>query len=90
MNHKKNDISIIQNLFWDYDTNSLKYHLTSPFVIARILELGTPQQFKTFEKMVGSSCIKDFLKTKGKKLLTDESFNFWKIYYKLDETFDST
>ena len=76
---------ILHSLFWEYKWESVKKNLTSPFVIARVLELGNPEQFRIFSELVGEETIKNFLREKGKKLLSPQSFNFWRIYYSIDE-----
>jgi hypothetical protein len=84
--NKKIDLDILKPLFWEYDWGSVKENLTSPFVIARILELGNPEQFRLFAELVGNEIIKKFLYKKGKKLLSPQSFNFWRLYYQKNET----
>jgi hypothetical protein len=37
---KNKDIKILKELFWDYKWNSVLKKLDSPFVIARVLEIG--------------------------------------------------
>lgn len=61
------DIEILAPLFWEYSWESLKNKLKSPFVIARVLELGDPSQFRVLERAVGKEVIKEFLKEKGEK-----------------------
>ena len=75
------EIEKIKNLFWEYEWDSVKKRIDSVFVIAKVLEMGTPEQFKILEKIVGREKIKKFLAEKGKKLLSPVSYNFWKNYY---------
>ena len=79
-------IGILKSLFWDYRWDSVKEHLTSPFVIARVLEMGNPEQVQVFLQMVGKQTIRDFLSTHGKKLLSNKSYNFWTLYYAQQKT----
>ncbi len=37
-------VDALRPLFWEYDGVSVQNHLTSPFVIARVLELANPDQ----------------------------------------------
>lgn len=82
---KQMDKKVLFPLFWEYDIDSLAKNLTSPFVIARVLELGNPQQFFIFTRMVGNKVIKTFINEKGEKLLSPQSYNFWRLYYRRQE-----
>lgn len=79
---RKNEcnLEILQDLFWDYNWESVLKNLDSPFVIARVLEIGNKQQVKEFIFYVGSQKIKEFLK-KYDKLLSKQSRNFWRLCY---------
>jgi hypothetical protein len=79
MNKSKN-IKILKELFWDYKWNSVLKKLDSPFVIARVLEIGNKEQVKILEKAIGKEKIKNFLK-KYENLLSKQSLNFWKLCY---------
>lgn len=70
----------IKNLFWDYKWESVIDNLESPFVIARILEMGSKKQVKKFISIIGDQKIIDFLEKYG-KLLSKQSLNFWKLVY---------
>jgi hypothetical protein len=83
--NKKVDLDILKPLFWEYNWGSVKENFASSFVIARILELGTPEQFRLFAGMVGDEIIKTFLNKVGKKLLSPQSLNFWRLYYQKNE-----
>jgi hypothetical protein len=80
------DIDILKPLFWDYDWASVKQNLLSPFVIARVLELGDPEQFRVLAKVIGDHAIKAFLIRKGKRLLSRRSYNFWQLFYRRHES----
>ncbi len=80
MMKKSKDIKILKELFWDYKWNSVLKKLDSPFVIARVLEIGNKEQVKILEKAIGKEKIKDFLK-KYENLLSKQSLNFWKLCY---------
>ncbi|MEN3045119.1 MAG: hypothetical protein ABDH37_07910 [Candidatus Hydrothermales bacterium] len=83
--HKKTSkLKIIKDLFWDYKWESVLKNIDSPFVIARVLEIGNKKQVKEFINLVGSEKIKEFLK-KYDKLLSKESRNFWKLCYGIEE-----
>lgn len=41
------NLNILKDLFWDYKWKSVVKNLTSPFVIARVLEIGNKEQVKT-------------------------------------------
>jgi hypothetical protein len=83
---RKVNLNILKSLFWEYNWGSVKENLASSFVIARILELGTPEQFHLFAGIVGDKIIKTFLNKAGRKLLSPQSLNFWKLYYQKNET----
>jgi len=78
---RKVNLNILKSLFWEYNWGSVKRNLTDSFIIARVLELGNPEQFHLFSEVVGNKVIKTFLFRKGKKLLSPQSFNFWRLYY---------
>lgn len=65
---------ILHSLFWEYKWESVKKNLTSPFVIARVLELGNPEQFRIFSELVGEETIKNFLREKGEILKFSDNF----------------
>lgn len=87
---KQSDLEILRPLFWEYDWNSVREKLNSPFVIARILELGNPEQFHVLAELVGDEVIKTFLREKGERLLSPQSFNFWRLYYQRNEVAEAT
>ncbi len=74
------EIKRLQNLFWDYNWDSVLKNLSSPYVIARVLEIGDEEQLKLFRKEIGDDVLKDFLKNYGERLLSKISYNFWKCY----------
>jgi hypothetical protein len=78
-------INALRILFWDYNWNSVKKAMKSPFVMARVLELANPQQFMIFARCVGHRAIHQFLIEKGQRLLSSHSFNFWMLYYQNNE-----
>jgi len=88
-NSKENKLEILKPLFWEYDWNSVKENLNSSFVIAKVLELGDPEQFHFFAEIVGNEVIKAFLYEKGEKLLSPQSFNFWQLYYQRNDIIKS-
>jgi hypothetical protein len=81
LNKESSKVEILKPLFWGYKWDSVKENLDSPFVIARVLEFGDPEQVEVFINLVGEDSIKRFLKEKGKKLLSPRSYNFWKIVF---------
>lgn len=85
------NLKILKELFWDYKWNSVLKRLHSPFVIARVLEIGNKNQVKELEKAIGKEKIKDFLKNYP-RLLSKSSLNFWRLYYGIQkkETFKRT
>ncbi|MCS7279735.1 MAG: hypothetical protein NZ530_06755 [Thermodesulfobacteriaceae bacterium] len=78
---KRRNLRKLKPLFWDYDWNSVENNLESPFVIARVLELANPEQFRVYSSLVGDDEIKNFLEKKGQKLLSKRAYNYWKLYY---------
>jgi hypothetical protein len=81
MSFSKDELDKLKPLFWEYKWESVKENLASPVVIARVLEMANPEQFKIFSSAVGDTEIIKFLKTKGERMLSKRSFNFWKLYY---------
>ncbi|MCS7250779.1 MAG: hypothetical protein N2323_07275 [candidate division WOR-3 bacterium] len=77
-------LSFLKEIFWDYQWQSVLKNLTSPFVIARVLEIGTSRQVKELIKIIGEERIREFLK-KYDKLLSKQSQNFWKLCYGIKE-----
>jgi len=84
--NRKVNLNILKSLLWEYNWRSVKKNLTDSFIIARVLELGRPEQFRLFSELVGNEVIKTFLLKRGKKLLSPQSFNFWRLYYDKNET----
>ncbi len=82
MKNRSKNLKILKELFWDYKWNSVLKKLDSPFVIARVLEIGNKKQVKEFEKAVGIKKIKDFLKN-YENLLSKQSLNFWRLCYEV-------
>lgn len=78
------NLNILKDLFWDYKWRSVVKNLASPFVIARVLEIGNKEQVKTLISCIGDEKIMEFLKTHD-KLLTKLSRNFWKLCYGIKE-----
>lgn len=78
---KKPKLNKLKPLFWEYYWESVKEKLNSPFVIARVLEFATPEQFQIFTENIDEREILKFLNKRGKKLLSKRSLNFWKLYY---------
>jgi len=81
MSFSKEELEKLKPLFWEYKWESVRENLASPLVISRVLEMANPEQFKIFSSVVGDEEIINFLKTKGEKMLSKRSFNFWKLYY---------
>lgn len=88
MQQEQKALDILKPLFWDYQWTSVLERIDSPFVIARVLELGNPPQVRALINRVGEEKIIGFLQRKGEKLLSARSFNFWTLYY--DETLTTT
>lgn len=88
---KNRNLKILKELFWDYKWDSVLKKTDSPFVIARVLEIGNKIQVKELEKEIGKEKIKDFLK-KYENLLSKQSLNFWRLCYgiKSKRTFKRT
>ncbi len=83
---QKNLIKIsdsFKNLFWDYKIEDVLSNLDNDIVIARVLELGDVEDFKFLKENVPKEKFINFLKKRGKKLLTRVSFNFWSTYFGL-------
>ncbi|MCX7771340.1 MAG: hypothetical protein N2202_09740 [Proteobacteria bacterium] len=78
---KNSTVKKLRPLFWEYDLKSLQDNLSSPFVIARVLEISNPEQFRIYSSLVKEDVIVDFLEKKGQKLLSKRAYNFWQLYY---------
>jgi len=81
MSLSKEELEKLKPLFWEYQWESVKENLTSPVVISRVLEVANPEQFKIFSSVVGDEEIIKFLATKGEKMLSRKSLNYWRLYY---------
>ena len=66
--------SIKENL-WEYDTNKLT--IASPIVIQRVLEYGSPKDFKYLKNKIGTHKIKKVLLEKLNEL-DPKTVNFYK------------
>ena len=66
-------------LFWDADKISIHKH--SGYIIARILNFGTPEDLKALRDIYSNNEIKDVVK-KSRELLP-LSANFWAIYFNI-------
>lgn len=82
--NNKPKLEILKDLFWDYKWDSVIKNLDSPFVIARVLEIGNKEQVKEFLSHIGSEKIINFLKKYG-NLLSKKSLNFWKLFYRIEK-----
>ncbi len=82
--NKSKSLKILKDLFWDYDFKSVLKNLDSPFVIARVLEIGDKEQVKTFISHIGKEKIVNFL-TNYDKLLSKQSLNFWRLCFGIEE-----
>lgn len=78
---KMDDLDRLKDLFWDYRWDSVVENLSSPFVIARVLELGNSEQVDILIKQIGEDALKQFIEKYAERLLSKISYNFWKIYY---------
>lgn len=79
------NLEILKELFWDYEWSSVLEKIDSPFVIARVLEIGDEEQVKTLEKAIGKRKIRRFLKKYGKRFLSEMSYNFWSYCYETNK-----
>ncbi len=68
-------------MFWDYNWDSVLKNLNSPYVIARLLEIGGEEEVKIFLSKVSQKKIREFLKNYGSKLLSEINYNFWVKFY---------
>jgi|GEM_PF-708008 len=80
MKNRNKNLKILKELFWDYKWDSVVEKLDSPFVIAKVLEIGNKEQAKELEKAIGVNKIKDFLE-KYENFLSKQSLNFWRLCY---------
>ena len=78
---KAGKLGILKNLFWDYKWNSVLQKLDSPFVIARVLEIGDEEQVKVLEMEIRREKMIEFLKKYGERMLSKISYNFWCYCY---------
>ena len=80
------ELTKLKGLFWDYSWESVVEKLRSPFVIARVLELGNSEQVGILINHVGEKALKEFIEKYAERLLSELSYNFWKIYYEKNFT----
>jgi hypothetical protein len=75
------DIRFKKSLFWDVEQVDLRKN--ERFVIERILQYGTEDDFCWAKKIYGLERIKEgFLKSRS---LDDKSYNFWRQYFNLEK-----
>ncbi len=74
-----NRITILQNIFWEFDLSALDFNKYSAFVIERILEKGREEHIKWMFKSYSKSHIKSVLESST--TLSQKTRNFWKLFY---------
>lgn len=77
-------LKIFKKLFWDYHLKSVLKNLDSPFVIARVLEIGNKEQVKAFISHIGKEKTVNFLTNYG-HLFSKQSLNFWRLCFGIRE-----
>ena len=64
-------------LFPEYDLRTLEPDRDADLILARTLERGTPHQIQWALQRYPPARRKQFLKTEGRRLLTERAFHFW-------------
>ncbi|MGB9891599.1 hypothetical protein [Thermodesulfovibrio yellowstonii] len=80
-NSENKNLKKLLPLFGDYELGSLKKNLTFSLVIARTLEMATPEQFRIFTSFIGNEAILKFLEEKVQKMLSKKDLNYRRLYY---------
>lgn len=75
------NLNRLKRLFWDYNFNDIISNFDNDVVIERVFELGDIEDFLILKEKVSKEKLILYLKRKGKKRLSKQSFNFWKLYY---------
>ncbi len=69
--------------FQEYDFSSLDVEKDSDLIIGRTLEFGTREELKWLFKTYGSQKIKEFVRTRGYRVLSKRGFNYWRIVLRI-------
>jgi len=74
-------MKISQVLFWDVDINSIDYEKHASFIVQRVLEAGTLNDFYSIRDFYGKPRLKHIIK--NLRYLDDRTLSFCSIYFKI-------
>lgn len=76
--------SLNKILFWDVDYNSIDFNKHAPFVVERVLTLGTLEDFKTIKDFYGKPRLKKIIM--DLRSLDDRTISFCSLYFHIKPT----
>ncbi|HOY30991.1 MAG TPA: hypothetical protein PKW80_03840 [Bacteroidales bacterium] len=74
-------MKISDNLFWDVDVNSIDYKKHASFIVQRVLESGTLEDFFAIRDFYGKPRLKQIIKKL--RYLDERTLSFCSIYFKI-------
>jgi hypothetical protein len=84
MEIEKSILGLSKSLFWDVDPQTIDTQKHAPYIIEKVITLGTMQDFIIVKNLYGKSKIKKTVKKL--RFLTDRDLNFCSIYFNLPIT----
>ncbi len=67
----------VRTLLWDVDLAAFDPQAHPEQVLERVLELGTPEDFRWSRDVYGLDRIRDFVRTEGVRRLNPRALNYW-------------
>ena len=74
-------MKISDTLFWDVDISSIDYVKNAPFVVERVLTMGTLEDFFTIRDYYGKPKLKRIIK--NLRYLDDRTLSFCSTYFNM-------
>lgn len=69
--------------FQEYELSTLDIKKDAELIIGRTLEFGTREELKWLFMTYGSQKIKEFVRTRGYRVLSERGFNYWRTVLKI-------
>lgn len=73
-------ISVLKNIFWEFDMSLLDFNKHCPFIIERTLEKGRVEHIKSLFQIYSKQQIQSVLESSNN--LSEKSKNFWNLFFK--------
>jgi len=74
-------MDISETLFWDVDKNTIDYNKHAPYIVERVLTMGTLEDFFAIRDYYGKTKLKRIIK--NLRYLDERTLSFCCIYFKL-------